>query len=206
VAYLNTRTELRWLGEEDGDRRAELIKGEALFQIEHDERRPFVVVMETSEIHVLGTKFSVYRKTDNLTLVTVFEGTVEIRVSSNGSGSPAWVGRLSANQQMEYGPDGPSTAPQPRIANVAVLDQWRFGQLVLPDEGLPLPVVVSELSRYTDKRIVLGDPRLEELRVGGKFPTQDLRQALTRISRFVPMTFREQDDSFVLEYRTDDEQ
>src|SRR5262249_39834649 len=58
VAYLNTRTELRWIGDAN-DRRVELIEGEALFDVVHDEAHPFRVTMDNSEIRVLGTRFNV---------------------------------------------------------------------------------------------------------------------------------------------------
>jgi len=49
VAYLNTAYHLRWLGSGD-DRRVELISGEALFDVVHDENRPFTVILDGSEI------------------------------------------------------------------------------------------------------------------------------------------------------------
>ena len=83
VAYLNTRTHLRWLGAGD-DRRVELISGEALFDVVHDESRPFSVVLDGSEIRVLGTRFNVYRKDTGDVVVTVLEGTVEVRGFGQG--------------------------------------------------------------------------------------------------------------------------
>ncbi len=55
VAYLNTRTQVRWLGK-GAERRVELVTGEALFDVVHDETHPFSVMLEGSEIRVLGTR------------------------------------------------------------------------------------------------------------------------------------------------------
>jgi transmembrane sensor len=60
VAYLNTRTRLKWIGTLS-DRRVALLEGEALFDVVHDPERPFHVVLDNSEIRVLGTRFNVYR-------------------------------------------------------------------------------------------------------------------------------------------------
>src|SRR5688572_30625536 len=84
VAYLNTRTELKWLGGHN-KRRVQLLAGEALFDVVHDPNRPFSVVLENSEIHVLGTRFNVYRKEDGETVVTVIEGTVNVQESGQGN-------------------------------------------------------------------------------------------------------------------------
>ncbi len=89
VAYLNTRTRIRWLGS-GNDRRVELISGEALFDVVHDETRPFSVMMDGSEIRVLGTRFNVYRKDSGDVVVTVLEGTVEVRGFAQGPSQPEW--------------------------------------------------------------------------------------------------------------------
>jgi transmembrane sensor len=99
VAYLNTRTRLRWLGT-DNDRRVQLISGEALFDVVHDEAHPFSVMMDGSEIRVLGTRFNVYRKNNGDVVVTVLEGTVEVRGFAQGPSHPEWVRRVTANQQI----------------------------------------------------------------------------------------------------------
>jgi transmembrane sensor len=198
VAYLNTRTELRWLGTEN-DRRVELIAGEALFDVSHDESRPFSVVLDGSEIRVLGTRFNVYRKDSGDVIVTVLEGTVEVRGFGQGGPRPEWVRRVTANQQIEYRPIG--LVGEPRGTDPLLAVKWRSGVLQLPEEGSLLPEVLGELTRYTDQRILIRDPRLANLKVSGAFSTRNVRNALQKLKTVVPIEVRESDGFYALDYR-----
>jgi transmembrane sensor len=199
VAYLNTRTRLRWLGSDD-DRRVELISGEALFDVVHDEARPFSVIMDGSEIRVLGTRFNVYRKDNGDVTVTVLEGTVEVRGFAQGPSQPEWTRLVKANQQIEYRPIGLVTEPHSTDALRAVT--WRSGVLQLPEEGATMATVLDELNRYTDKRILIRDPRLADIKVGGAFNTRDVKSALQKLQMGVPtIEVHESEGSYALDLR-----
>lgn len=194
VAYLNTRTEVRWIGSAQ-DRRVALIEGEALFDVVHDEAHPFRVMLENSEIRVLGTRFNVYRKPSGETIVTVLEGTVEVR--GDGGGQSEWVRTLHVNQQVEYRPIGLMHEPHDTVALNAV--KWRQGVLRFEDE--PIPNVLDELTRYTDQRIVIRDPRIAEKRIGGALSTRNVRSALAHLQDLAPITVTESNGTFTLDYR-----
>ncbi len=200
VAYLNTRTHLRWLGAGD-ERRVELVNGEALFDVVHDESHPFSVVLEGSEIRVLGTRFNVYRKSSGDVVVTVLEGVVEVRGFAQGSSShPEWVRRVRANQQMEYRPIGLVDEPHRTDALLAV--KWRSGILQLPEDGALLTEVLGELTRYTDERILIRDPRLANVKVGGAFSTRNVKNALQKLQTVAPIEVRESDGLYTLDFRS----
>jgi len=196
VAYLNTRTRLEWIGTLS-DRRVALLEGEALFDVVHDPENPFHVVLDNSEIRVLGTRFNVYRKADGETSVTVLEGTVDVHEHGT-SGKPAWQRRLSANQQIVYRPLGLLRDVRETPGSNAV--KWREGILEIQDE--PLPQVLEELTRYTDYRIVIRDPILNQFRVVGVLSVRDVRGALARLQKLAPVTVTEADGTFTLAYQT----
>ncbi|MEJ0036699.1 MAG: FecR domain-containing protein [Gammaproteobacteria bacterium] len=199
VAYLNTRTQLRWLGS-GNDRRVELISGEALFDVVHDETRPFAVILDGSEIRVLGTRFNVYRKDSGDVVVTVLEGTVEVRGFAQGPSRSAWTRRVVANQQIEYRPIGLVSEPHGTDALRAVT--WRSGLLQLPEEGETITSVIGELTRYTDKHIIIRDPQLANLKVGGAFNTRDVKGALQKLQMGVPtLAVEESEGLYTLDVR-----
>jgi transmembrane sensor len=198
VAYLNTRTQLRWLGSGD-DRRVELISGEALFDVVHDESRPFSVILVGSEIRVLGTRFDVYRKDSGDVIVTVLEGTVEVRGFGRGAARPEWVRRVTANQQIAYRSIGLVAEPHATDALLAVT--WRSGVLQLPEEGAALTSVLDELTRYTDKRILIRDPRLSGIMVGGAFNTRNVKNALQKLQTVAPIEVHESEGLYTLDFR-----
>jgi transmembrane sensor len=199
VAYLNTRTEVRWVGSER-DRRVELADGEALFDVVHDENRPFRVTLDNSEIRVLGTRFNVYRKPGGDTTVTVLEGTVEVRGFGSGA-QPQWVRTIHTNEQIEYRAIGVIREPHVAEAQKTVL--WRNRVYKFEDESIQN--VVNELTRYTDQRILIRDPRIATARIGGALSTRDIRGSLKRLEAYarVPMEVQENNNTFTLDYRAE---
>jgi transmembrane sensor len=196
VAYLNTRTEVRWIGNAN-DRRVELTEGEALFDVVHDAAHPFRVMLGNSEIRVLGTRFNVYRKPNGNTTVTVLEGAVEVR-GFGGGGSPEWTRTLHANDQIDYGALGLLHEPHATQAEDSV--RWRTRNYYF--ENQPVEAVLDELTRYTDQRIVIRDPRIADLRINGALSTRDVRIALERLQKLAPVAITESGDTFTLAYQT----
>ena len=198
VAYLNTRTELKWQGDK-AERRVAFAQGEALFDVVRDDRRPFRVVLDNSEILVLGTRFNVYRKNDGEVTVTVIEGKVKVKELGQGEQHPAWQRELTANQRIVFRPLGLMRDVQETKAESAV--KWREGIFEIKDQ--PLSEFLEELTRYTDQRIVIRDPRIAQLHVGGAFSVRDVRKTLTRLEKLAPLRVAESGDTFMLDYRTE---
>ncbi len=197
VAYLNTRTRVKWLGGVK-ERRVALLEGEALFDVVHDENRPFNVELENSEIQVRGTRFNVYRKKSEEVVVTVLEGTVDVQELGQGRERPAWKRELHAGDRIVYRPTGLIREVHRTDALNAV--KWRDGVLQL--ENGTLEEVLEELTRYTDQRIVIRDPRIATIRVGGALSTRNVRLALRRLQALAPsIIVTEQGDQFTLSQR-----
>lgn len=176
---LNTRSRIR-VHITAEKREVELLDGQALFRVEQDPNRPFIVQSGATLVRAVGTRFDVYRKTSG-TVVTVLEGRVAIlphtvdatplrapsidspkqRVSTEADGAPVF---LSAGEQI--------TVTATRVlkaepANVAVATAWTQRQLVF--QGTPLPEVVAEVNRYNSRQIVIADPTLQTVRISGVF-------------------------------------
>jgi transmembrane sensor len=96
---LNARSSIR-IEFSDAERRVELLRGQALFQVTKDKRRPFIVRTVEASVRAVGTQFDVYRKTAGTT-VTVLEG--EVAVYS--------VGHLDSTQSVSTYPPASATAP-----------------------------------------------------------------------------------------------
>lgn len=76
---------------------------------------------------------------------------------------------------------GQSIAVRP--ADPVTLDRarsWKDGQLVF--EGESLDFVVAEFNRYLDRKIVIADPVLSRIRLGGRFTTTDPADLLTALN------------------------
>jgi len=196
VAYLNTRTRIKWLGGK-ADRRVALLDGEAFFEVVPDASRPFRVMTGNSEIRVVGTRFNVYRKNGGEVVVTVVEGAVQVQHAAPDAQVSAWKRILRQNEQLAYGVTG--TPPNVQRADARRFVKWREGAVDI--KNAPLSDAVEELSRYTDRQIHADDPRLEALRVSAILPIRDAREALTRLTQLAPIAVAEGQQGFTLSYR-----
>ncbi len=177
VVHLNTQSRIRWIGV-GKDRRVALELGEALFEVAHDATRPFVVTVGNSEIRDLATEFDVYRKSNGSVVVTVLSGQVAIKDLSVGNSPPAWGERqLRPNEQIEF--TSASLIADVRSIDAAKVVRWREGRL--ETEGLSFSTVVNELNRYSNKQILIADPRVDaaQIKLGGALRIHDIPRRST---------------------------
>lgn len=160
LAVLNTATALS-VDFSAGERRVVLHEGEALFEVDRDAARPFVVRAGSGEAQALGTVFSV-RHTGGSVEVVVSEGSVEVRGGAHAV-------RLVADERVVLGNGGAPGAPERVDARTQTA--WRRGKLIF--NRRPLGDVAAEMQRYHRGRIVVADDRLRSLEVSGIFELGD---------------------------------
>lgn len=177
---LNTDSELR-IDFSQRIRRMSLIKGQAFFDVAHDEDRPFVVEAAGRSITALGTEFDVNLAGDELT-ITLIEGRVAVADErENGVVRPE-PQILTPGQQLAF----PTWRDvELRRASVERVTSWRNGRVIFEDERLG--DVIAEINRYSNRRLVLGDPGLAELRISGVFRTGSVSNFATALSASFPV-------------------
>lgn len=169
---LNTDSDLE-VQLSDEERRVVLNQGEAMFQVEHDAQRPFVVEAKGYEIKAVGTAFNVDFD-GALIEVTVTEGVVEVIHAGTGdrllrtSGSVDQIGatRLIVGESLRI-TDTERVAQAVSPEELDARLSWREGELVF--RGEPLEYVVAEVSRYSQISIVIEDDSIRDIAVGGVF-------------------------------------
>lgn len=159
---LNTDTEVR-VGTKAGQRIAELVRGEAYFQVEHDGAHPFTVIAGDHRIRDLGTKFLVRKSLTGLRVALV-EGRAQLEPASNDSGqrpvvlNPGDVAIANANGIVV------SLKPTHELADDLA---WRHGGLVFHNASLA--DAVAQFNRYGNVRLVVTDPAAGRLTINGAF-------------------------------------
>jgi transmembrane sensor len=147
-----------------------LLRGEALFEVAKDPARPFVVAAGEAQFRAVGTAFNV-RLRENLVEMTVTEGVVQIvGAGVDLTANPGRSRTVAAGQAAVVGPGAIAEVPLDRQAlqrRVA----WRDGVIEL--RGETLEQAVAEFNRYRTAKLVVGDPDLAGLRVGGTFGTDE---------------------------------
>jgi transmembrane sensor len=174
IVELNTDTELR-TSMTAASRRVELLKGEATFKVASDPGRPFVVVAGTTALQALGTMFNVRRR-DGIVEVLMVEGTVAVGTSeeaqrSEQPGAPpvpvihaGQAAIVAAHAELEV-----------RAVNRDEVERelaWRKGMLSFKDSTLI--DAAAEFNRYNSRQIIVSDPRIADVRVGGYFRANNI--------------------------------
>ncbi|MBW2942166.1 FecR family protein [Zhongshania aquimaris] len=160
------------------ERRIELIRGRAYFDISSDATRPFTVEVAKTDVRVVGTEFDISKGQAGV-LVSVTEGVVSVRDRN----APIDVSGQQVQQQLVAGQrviaalDGVLGAPEE--FNPQDVMAWQSGQLRFVD--VPLREVVEEVNRYRsdDKKIRLMGDELGEYRITASFKSDKTDQLLS---------------------------
>jgi transmembrane sensor len=181
-----------------------LRKGEAHFQVAHDRSRPFLVHAGDAVVRAVGTAFEVRVLTDQHVDVVVNEGRVEVqtpalvpasdntpRPHNSGRTAPALpsitVRALNAGERLSTA--GRDYAVIPISAQQLSSElAWREGAIIF--DGEPLSEAIAEIERYTDARIIVSDPQIAALRVGGRFRTGDVQEFFDALQTALPVSIR----------------
>jgi transmembrane sensor len=178
-----------------GERVVKLDQGEAFFEVSKDRSRPFVVDMGNKRVTAVGTQFSVRRDGTEIR-VLVTDGRVRIDRQDVPSGLGAT--QVAAGSQART--EGNSVLlDQPEPTQVEQLLSWRTGYLVFHET--PLAEAITEFNRYSSRKIVIDDPTLGSLRIGGRFRSTDAEAFLWLLQNGFPITVAQRDDRISLTRR-----
>jgi len=160
-------------------------RGEALFKVAHDPKRPFRVLAGAGVITAVGTAFNV-RRLDDMVVVTVSEGTVEVAPASdvnarNGGDYPRGK-RVTLGESITYDSDGNLGAV--RKVDLGMTMAWRSGQLQYRSE--PLNRVVQDINRYSRKSITIADAAAGEILYSGTVFERDIDDWLAALDKAFP--------------------
>lgn len=178
VVDLNAETSLR-VSFARSERRVVLGEGEAIFDVAHDERRPFTVEAASRVVRVVGTQFDVRNRQSDLT-VTVARGKVQVRPIAATTIGRAFL--LTPGQRLEIDRTG---AEELKAVDPQETFSWRAGRLVYRDQ--PLSDVVADLNRQFVEQIVIGDPELARTTITGVVVLDDPQSVIARLSLMLPI-------------------
>lgn len=181
VIDMNSRSRLQ-VRYESGRRLIELSEGEAMFSVEHDTSRPFVVEAGSGKVTVTGTRFDVRRDVTQ-TRVAVEQGTV--KVQGHNAPDNEFIS-LTAGLGTHIDAHGQVAAAY--AVNPAELTAWRGGKLVFNNASLS--EVAAEVSRYREKPLTVANPAVANLRLTSVFKSDNTEALLKALPSILPVAVR----------------
>lgn len=143
VIYLNKGATLSYPTSFDVAERLVTLTGEAYFDIERDENRPFKIKTPHSEVEVLGTSFNI-DATELVTEVAVTSG--KVKVSSLTTNEQAILVKSQAAKVSAKKLETYSNENKNFVA-------WRTGKFSFVDQQVSH--IIDELNTYYENRIIL---------------------------------------------------
>lgn len=167
---LNTGTQITVAYRRDA-RHVRLLHGEALFHVQENPRRPFVLDVAGQRVVDLGTTFDVTHYRDPVA-VTLLEGKVRITPARADAGQEsADAVTLEPGERLTVAGNATPVIDRPDLQGVTA---WQRGRVYF--NATSLGDAVEQLARYGGIRIEVRDPALAGLRVSGVFSTHDPAQ------------------------------
>jgi transmembrane sensor len=167
----------------------ELERGEAFFEVAPDAARPFIVKAGTKRIIAVGTQFAVRRDGDNVR-VTVSEGAVRFETDARVSPPVLAAGTIARAERDAV------LVQKPGAAEIEQSLTWRTGILTFRDT--PLAAAVAEFNRYNTRKIVIEDPAIAAVQVGGVFRSTNLDPFVHLLEEAFPIRASEEGERIVL--------
>lgn len=172
---LNTQTVVR-AAVSDQRREVWLDRGEAYFEVARSDSQPFVVYAGPRIITVLGTKFSVRRDGDKVT-VAVVEGRVRVD-DANATRATRSATIAGGDVAIARGPSTLITANSTERVEAGL--SWRDGMLTFDQSTLV--AAAAEFNRYNQRKVIVTDPKAAKIRIGGTFQASNV-EAFVRLMR-----------------------
>lgn len=154
--WLNARSSLTYPTYFTGGERGVKLKGEAYFEITHNEKMPFRVTSKTQTVEVLGTHFNIMAyDNEQLMKTTLLQGSV--RISDHGR-----TRILVPGEQAQVSNEALQVT---RDADIEDVVSWKNGYFKFNES---LESIMRKVARWYDVDIVYDKNVDESVRFGGK--------------------------------------
>ncbi|MDY6946011.1 MAG: FecR domain-containing protein [Pseudomonadota bacterium] len=157
VLRIGPGTQLRWAFNES-QRTIVLSRGEAVFEVAKDPRRPFIVTTPIGDVRAVGTEFGVSLNASTA-VVTVAHGKVAVSQPNQGrfvvDDKAVAVAELVADQQIVMSVAG--ARPVTEVDASREL-QWATGYYEF--RGETVSQAIAEFNRRNRLQVVMSDPRI----------------------------------------------
>ncbi len=198
-----------------GNRRIDLVSGRCLFSVIHDASNPFYVTAGRTEVRVLGTEFNIHRKKQGQVVVAVIKGSVRVKRKAKKSKPQQVHNALNKSKLKEQSirksipikPDQENFTLEKTLtpgqevivdnvkpefnlheADIERINAWRFG--IIDFDKASLEDVLTEVNRYLNRKIIIGDDQLKDIRISMVFKVENSKYFLETLIKTFPITVK----------------
>ena len=151
---LNAESELTFPSEFDSDRREVFLKGEAFFQVTHNEKAPFIVHTDQLDVQVLGTTFNVSGyNNENMLKVTLVEGSIRIHQQGDSV-------KIRPNEQYNYNKN--TREKRVQTVDTELFTSWVNDEYIFKDTTLD--EIFNRINHWYMFDVTYESPSLKEKR------------------------------------------
>jgi transmembrane sensor len=154
TVWLNAASSIRYPTVFTGNERKVAINGEAYLEVAKDQRKPFVVDVDSKmEVEVLGTSFNVNAYTNEPQInTTLLEGSIKVMKAAAGKNTKQHSIQLSPGQQAAMKGDELLLMPNPDLKMVMA---WKEGYFLF--NYTPVDEILRQFARWYDMEVVYED-------------------------------------------------
>jgi ferric-dicitrate binding protein FerR (iron transport regulator) len=169
--WLNAASSIKFLSEFSAKERLVELSGEAYFEVEKDNKRPFIVKTALQEVQVLGTSFNINSYSDEPhTTTTLLNGSIRVALPGNNAGT-----LLKPGQQARLANTGDN------VINVATVDpqqfvDWKDGYFKFSRDSIQS--IMRKIARWYDVDVVYSGNVTKEGFVGTIKRSEDISEVL----------------------------
>lgn len=183
--WANSGTKLIYPAVFASDKREIYVEGEIYLEVAHNEKHPFVVKTDMTEINVLGTSFNVSAyKNDNQQYVALVTGSVAVKTMDKKN-----TAVIKPNQLYTLEKETHITRLQKVDINEYIC--WKDGFLIFRNESLV--EVLKKIERYYNVVLAFDPAEISKVTVSGKLDLKsDIKETFRIISITAPIVYEKE--------------
>ena len=167
-------------------RHIDLLKGEAIFNVQKDPNRPFIVETNSAKISVLGTRFAV-NKLSKLVRVSVDHGKVKVESKENASQLILQNGQVAEILSGQ--------AVQKKSTSAA--DYFKFAQGAVVFNQADITEIAEVISRYRQKPVAVSGNTPDK--ISAVFAVKDTETFINTLPKIANITIKQHANNTVLQ-------
>nr|WP_321229696.1 FecR domain-containing protein [uncultured Psychroserpens sp.] len=162
--WLNSGSKLVFPASFSEEKREVYLEGEAIFEVTHNKKQPFIVKSKDQDIEVLGTVFNVSNYADDDSILTVLKsGSVQINYNNDNLISSKSHLKIVPNTLATYNKKDKNVFT--KTVDVETYFSWRDGVFIFKNDALK--TIMKKLSRYYNVDIIINDDNLSNQTFSG---------------------------------------